>query len=690
MALTSHDPASQTWLLRTPASAYALRWDGSSVRSVHWGPPLTLEQAATIPVRPDRDDERTGEEFPVRGGHRFGPPSLDVVYPDGTAAVEWHLAGQLLDGGRLTVALADRHYPLRADLHYVVREGTDVIERWTEITNTGPDPVEVRRADSAAWTVPWRDAYRLTSVSGAWAAEFQLQRTPLPVGETTLTTRRGIARGQGNPWVMVDTGDATETSGEVWSTVLAWSGPFRFDVRRTHGGHVHVAASGAHEGVTIRLAPGETWRTPSSLGLYRADGFGATSRSWHAYARAHVLQHADEVAPVLYNGWEGTWFDVNEENQKAVATIAAGLGVELFVMDDGWFGRRVDDHAGLGDWWPNPDRFPDGLGPLIEHVHGLGMKFGIWVEPEMVNPDSDLYRRHPDWVLHMHHRHRSEQRNQLVLNFARPDVAAWAYAWLDDLLSSNAIDFVKWDMNRSFTEAGWPTADDPDRLWAGHTRAVYDILDRLRATHPHVRVESCASGGGRVDLGILARTDQVWTSDNTDPVDRIAIQHGYSQVYPAIAMGSWASDSPNPITHRAAPLAMRFHVASAGALGVSGNLREWDAGALDEARSLVDAYKRVRKIVQHGELHRLANGTTTVVEYVSADRREAVVLAWRPSMAWATPQPPVRLAGLDPDVEYELVGTAETYSGAVLMGHGLDLALPPGPDASRMIHVRGQ
>jgi alpha-galactosidase len=404
-----------------------------------------------------------------------------------------------------------------------------------------------------------------------------------------------------------------------------------------------------------------------------------------------VLPAADEPRPVLYNTWEGTWFDVNETNQKELAAIAAGLGVELFVMDDGWFGRRTNDHAGLGDWWPNPDRFPDGLGPLIAEVHRLGMRFGLWVEPEMVNPDSDLYRAHPDWVLHQPGRHRTQLRQQLVLNFARPDVAEWAHGWLDQLLRENEIDFLKWDMNRAFTEAGWPKADDPDRLWFDHTRAVYTVIDRLRAAHPRLRIETCSSGGGRVDLGMLARTDQAWTSDNTDPIDRIAIQHGYCQIYPAVTMGAWASESPNPINQRTTPLRFRFHVAMAGALGISGNLHEWSADERAEAAALIAAYKQVRHVIQHGRLHRLTPARvegTTAVQYTSEDGAEVVVLAWRALSRYGVTDPPVRLAALEPAADYEQVGAGTVHSGAALGHHGLPLALPRGDHASALVHLR--
>jgi alpha-galactosidase len=686
------DSATGTFLLSTPSTCYALRLVDGGVRHLYWGPLLTLAAAASLPPAPVGGADDVGDELPSDGGVRSGPAALVVGFADGTEVVEWQVTGHDVDAGHMTVRLADRHYPLAAELHYRVLTDSDVLERWTVLRHTGAgEPVGVDRCDSAAWTLPQRPDYRMSTVAGDWAAEFQLRRTPVPAGEAGITSRRGISRHQQNPWLMVDTGTATEEHGEVWSTALAWSGTWRLSTWRTPADRVVVTAGAGHDAARRALAPGEVLTLPVCAGLYATDGFGGTSRRWHDYARRHVLPAAGEPRPVLYNSWEGTWFDVDEANQRQVAAVAAELGVELFVMDDGWFGRRRSDNAALGDWWPNPDRFPEGLGPLIAEVHRLGMRFGLWVEPEMVNPDSDLYRAHPDWALHMANRHRGEQRNQLVLNFARPEVAAWAHGWLDDLLTTYEIEFLKWDMNRSFTEAGWPGHPDPHRLFFDHTAAVYSIIDRLRADHPGLRIETCASGGGRVDLGVLRRTDQAWTSDNTDPVDRIAIQHGYTQVYPAATMGAWASESPNPINQRATPVRFRFHVAMAGALGVSGNLREWSAADRCEAAAQIAGYKRIRGLVAHGRLYRLTAPSvdrTTVVQYVAEDGAETVVLAWRPLSRLGQPEPPVRLAGLDPTASYRDEETGAGYHGAVLTHVGLPLDLPRCDHASTVRHLR--
>jgi alpha-galactosidase len=320
------------------------------------------------------------------------------------------------------------------------------------------------------------------------------------------------------------------------------------------------------------------------------------------------------------------------------------------------------------------------------------MKFGIWVEPEMVNPDSDLYRAHPDWVLHFPHRQRTELRQQLVLNWARPDVAEWALGWLDELVGANDIDFLKWDMNRPFTEAGWPAegGDGANRLWLSYVDNFYGVLDRLRARHPGLRIQSCSGGGGRVDLGILRRTDEVWPSDNTDALDRLRIQHGYGQVYPTATMAAWVTDVPNFLTGRTVPLRFRFHVAMAGALAIGGDLPEWTDEERAEATRWVALYRRIARVVQHGDLYRLAppdRDGMVAVQYAAPDAGESVVFCWLPAPHFGRAVPVVRLRGLDPAARYRDEETGREYHGAVLLGYGLRPELPPGDYASTVIHL---
>ncbi|MEU5363946.1 alpha-galactosidase [Streptomyces sp. NPDC005925] len=698
------DHPSGTVLLRTAASCYVLRLDtaAGTVRHIHWGAPLPLADAARLPDWADHDNSFAGrldgvEEYPVEGGARFGTPALEVRFADGSSPVEPQVEGvRIVDEGHLAVSLRDRARPLAWELHYRVPPGADVIERWTELTHTaGPDApaLLVLRCASAHWPMPPRHAWRLSSVHGGWSSESRLERSVPAVGETTLTSRRGHTGHHANPWVMLDPGHTGEEYGEVWATALATSGSWRLTIQRTAAGRVGVVASRGHEGVGVSLEPGQRHRTPVSVAAYATGGFGGASRAFHTYVRRHVLPHPHETRPVLYNSWEATSFEVSEENQRALARRAAALGAELFVVDDGWFAGRDDDRSGLGDWTPHRRRFPRGLRPLADEVHGLGMAFGLWVEPEMVNADSDLYRRHPDWVLHLPDRSPTELRHQLVLDFSRQDVTDWAYGRLRELVDANDVDFLKWDFNRSFTEAGVHAGGrDARRVYVEHAEGLNRLLDRLRADVPHLRVESCAGGGGRIDLSILRRTDQVWTSDNTDAVDRLTIHHGFSQVYPAAVMSAWVTDSPNPLTGRKVPLRFRFHCAMAGVLGIGGDLTRWTPEETHEAERLVTLYKDIRDLVQHGHQYRLlapGDGPLTAVQYADAEAERVVVFLWRPTTSFTSAHPPLRLRGLDATAGYRDEDTGAQWSGATLTGFGLPLPdMPPGDCSSAVVRLR--
>ncbi|WP_369195141.1 alpha-galactosidase [Streptomyces djakartensis] len=676
----------RTWVLSGPAASYAVHvTEGGELLHLHWGPRITPADAVALAARPlpacrPFESPLDGrEEYPVEGGPRFVRPALSLR--TGTRrGTEWTYEGHESGDGELRLHFRDGG--LAITLHYRMRPSTDVVERWVTLDNHGP-AVEVLRADSATWTLPDRDSWRLSRLHGRWGAESRLTRSELTHGEEVIGSRRGHTSHQHLPWVALDSG-AGEESGEVYGCALGWSGSWRIAVALLPDARVQITGgAGYDDSGLLLLGPGESYTTPVFAGLWTDGGFGGASRAWHAYQRAYVIPDAGRDRPVLFNSWEATGFDISERQQRALAERAAALGVELFVVDDGWFGARTGDGAGLGDWTPNPDRFPDGLAPLAAHVHALGMQFGIWVEPEMVNPDSDLYRAHPDWVQYQPGRKRTEFRNQLVLNLAREDVRQYLWEQLDGLLSSAPVDYVKWDFNRCFTDAGWPQDPYPQRLWVDHVRGLYALLDRLRAAHPQVAFESCSGGGGRIDLGVLGRTDQVWTSDNTDPLDRLAIQYGFSQIHPARVMAAWVTDSPNAMfNHRTSSLKFRFVSAMAGVLGVGGDLTRWSEEGLAQARDWVALYKQIRPLVQRGDLYRLRppQGGLSAVQYVLGD--ETVVLAWLQAQRFGEPAPALRLRGLNPTETYECPETGEVHRGAVLLHHGLRVDLRGDLDAA--------
>jgi alpha-galactosidase len=704
-----HDSSSRCWILQMEDSTYCFKLgeDASSLQHIYWGPCIASAQAiemshATAPLRIAFESPKgiTREEYAPWGEMRFTEPSLKVTYADGTRVVEWIFEAYGLNrsaiGQTLWLQFRDQAYPLTVTLYYRIYEGHNVIERWVALENMGGSgQVTIEQALSADWRLPHRECYRLTYLYGQHVKEMQVAAAVLSPGKMVLESRRGATSHQFNPWVALDPdASATEESGEVWSAALAWSGSWKIVVETTTNGDVHCAGGVNDFDFQYHLDEGARLELPAFLGLYSNQGFGGVSRSWHAYQREHVLPELPEaVRPVLYNSWEAVAFGVNERNQMELAEKAAELGAEVFVVDDGWFDGRDNDNAGLGDWTVDPKKFSQGLNPLITHVNALGMRFGLWVEPEMVNPDSKLYRAHPDWVYHFRHRSRTEWRNQLVLNLAREDVREWICETLDSLLSEHNIEFIKWDMNRHVSEPGWPDEANrnPERIWLDHVYHLYEIIDELRRRHPQVAFESCAGGGGRVDLGILSRVEQVWPSDNTDALDRLLIQEGFSYAYTPRVMMCWVTDCPNFLTKRSVPLSYRFHVAMSGSLGIGGDIARWTSQELEEARGFIAKYKQVRSMIQNGLLYRLCSlrkGHAAAVQYVSRDGSEVVVFVWGHSQQFGETRISLALHGLKGDARYADSISGATYSGAYLTYHGLPVNLV-GDFDSHMIHLVG-
>ncbi len=502
----------------------------------------------------------------------------------------------------LTLYLRDAYYPLLVMLHYRVHPDYDLIERWVTLHNEGDTPITIERVLSAQWHLPTGENYRLSHVNGRWLKETSLQRELLKQGIKVLESRRLTTSHHHNPWFALDRGNADEDHGDVWFGVLAWSGNWRLSVEVTEFASTRVNIGLNDWDFAWHLAAKQSFTTPSSYAGYTAEGFGSASRRLHDFIRDTVVPHPHVPRKVLYNSWEATQFDVSEQSQLELARYAAEMGIELFVMDDGWFHGRTFDTAGLGDWWPDEQKFPHGLTPLIQGVNALGMDFGLWIEPEMVNPDSDLYRAHPDWVIHFPTRARTEARNQLILNFARTDVQDYLIEMIDRLLSENAITFIKWDMNRNVSEPGWSDAEGEAReIWVRYVQGLYRVWHTVRTRHPAVIWQSCSGGGGRADLGILREADQIWVSDNTEATARLIIQEGFSHIFPSSTMEAWVTD----VSRRLISLEFRFHVSMCGVLGIGGHLLHWSEQERVEAKRLIAQYKEIRSIIQFGDLYRL-------------------------------------------------------------------------------------
>jgi alpha-galactosidase len=702
------DAGRKVWLLTTSQSSYAMGVspDGSLL-NLYWGAPLW--RIADLPAATQRRDISSfdprqmleNEEFPGWGGLRYYEPAVKITRADGNRDLVLKYVSHSVQNDAVDITMKDIRDDVQVVLHYRVYPDYGLLRRSATILNKTQQAFTIESAQSAVWNLPTGEGYHLNYLTGRWASETQLTREPIHPGVMVIESRKGHTSHYFNPWFAIDHGDTSEENGPVWFGALGWSGNWRIAVEQTAYRQVRVTGGYNPFDFAYPLKPGESLDSPSFYGGFSRNGFGGASRLMHRFEREQILPGGvqSRLRPVLYNSWEATTFDVTEAGQMALADKAAPIGTELFVIDDGWFGARNNDKAGLGDWVVNPKKFPRGLKPLIDHVNKLGMDFGLWVEPEMVNPDSDLYRAHPDWVINFPGRPRSELRNQLILNVARQDVKEHIFNVLDKLASEYNIKYFKWDMNRSFGEPGWTEAgvENERKIWVAYVRNLYEILDRLRAKHPKLEIEDCSGGGGRIDIEAIRRADEVWTSDNTDAFDRLRIQEGFTQAYAPKIMSAWVTDVPN-MNRRSTPLETRFLVAMQGALGIGANLNKWSQADFALATKMVALYKRIRGTVQTGKLYRLASprvADTTVNEYVAADGKQAIVFAVRHSQQYETAAPTIHLRGLEEKAMYKvesvngkLVERQGTLSGAFLMGRGINVNLRGDFDSTAVILER--
>lgn len=529
----------------------------------------------------------------------------------------------------------------------------DVLIASTEIRNTGEGVLDL--AALAAPVVPLPGfVTRLIGFEGRWAGEFQRHAMERPPGLWLRENRRGRTSHDSFPAIIATEPGATERSGRAYGFHLGWSGNHRIGVETLPDGRAHVAMEALLLPGEIRLAPGETYRTPDLFASVTDDGLTALSQAFHDHlrARAEHMRLRARPRPVHYNSWEAIYFDHDPATLMALADRAAAIGAERFVLDDGWFMGRRDDTAGLGDWRVDPAIYPDGLDPLVARVTTLGMEFGLWVEPEMVNPDSDLYRAHPDWALATPPAPVMDFRNQRVLDFGRADVREHIFAAIDALLRDHAIAYLKWDMNRDVSQPG---GADGRAAANAHVVGLYAVLDRLRAAHPRVEIESCASGGGRADYGVLARTDRIWTSDSNDALDRLAIQRGASHFFPAELLGAHVGPETCHITGRRLSMALRVQTALFGHMGVELDLRGLDALETAELAAGIALHKAHRALIHSGDLVRL-DSTDGVVAFamVARDRGEALLSCTCVTEQRASFPAPLRPTGLDPAAAYRI------------------------------------
>ncbi len=698
-ARVSYDPASRVFRMDAADVTYALGVnEQGQIQTLYWGKRLSSEDTFSAAHSPhgfssfDLPVTVTQQEFAGWGGGLYLEPDLKITFPDGDRDLVLKHVSHTIERDGLSIVMKDISREVYVTLHYAIDPETGIMCRWAEIENRTGSPFTIEQVAGATYNLPRGSDYHLHFLTGRWAGEWTVQDEAINGGKIVLESRRGSTGSQNNPFFAIDRDiSKDQDQGDVYFGALAWSGSWQISIEQDALHQVHITGGLNAFDFADQLEAGGKFQTPKFYGGFSSQGLGGASRLMHRLEIDTIVPNAPHprLRPVLYNSWEATEFNVDEAGQIALAEKAASIGVERFVVDDGWFGHRNNDHAGLGDWYVNPQKFPNGLKPLIDKVHALGMEFGLWVEPEMVNPDSDLYRNHPDWVLNFPGRPRTEGRNQLVLNLARPDVRAYVKGFLSKLLNESQIDFLKWDYNRNWTEPGWPAVpvDDQKNVYYDYTKNFYGILAELRAEHPKLEIESCSGGGSRVDLGVMHYTDQVWPSDNTDAADRLIIQNGFTYAYSPGLMMSWVTDSPSSINRRTLSLDYRFLSSMQGALGIGANLNKFTAEDFAEAKTLIAKYKSIRETVQRGSLYRLMppeNGSEqSATEYVSRDGAQAVLFAFLHSSAELYPYPTLKLRGLDENAMYKLAafagkamnGTPEVASGAYWMQVGLDADL---------------
>ena len=594
----------------------------------------------------------------------------------------------------LQILLRDSLTGLTVEALYTVFSGSGVIARSLNIRNGGNRPVRLTSVLSAS--VPlWQGDLDVIHLKGSWARERVVVRTPVGEGEYRISSARGASGHEENPFMAVCDRNADEFCGRVWAVSLIYSGSFQAFCSIDNTGHARLGIGMNPAVFSWLLEPGEAFQTPEAVLVFSGEGLNGMSQKYHSLYRSRLARGfwRDRSRPILINNWEGTYFRFTEKRLLAIAEKAKEIGVELFVLDDGWFGKRNSDNCSLGDWVVNRRKLPSGLSGLAEKINAMGLRFGLWFEPEMVSPDSRLYRTHPDWCLHVPGRARTEARNQLILDLCRTEVQDYIISAVSAVLSSASVSYVKWDMNRNMTEAFSEALPADRRMETQHRYmlGLYRVLETVTSAFPQVLFESCSGGGGRFDPGMLYYMPQTWTSDDTDAVERLKLQYGTSLVYPASSMGAHVSAVPNHQTGRVTSLRMRGDVALAGNFGFELDLTKMSAADLAEAADLVARVKAYRDLTRTGTFWRLLSpfeGPDTAWSFVSEDRREVLFCAYRSLSVPNSAPLRVRLRGLIPDACYFSDDGAK-YNGAVLMNHGVTVRLR-GDFSSFVLHLKAK
>ncbi|RAK05249.1 alpha-galactosidase [Halanaerobium saccharolyticum] len=653
--------------------------------------------------------ENIAREYPSFGQSDFREPAYQIKAEDGSIISDLKYRDHQIYRGKkdlkglpatyvekdseadsLEITLYDEVLDLEVTLIYTIFRDYPVITRSANFNNNGKQNINLKRALSMSVDFENRD-FELLQLSGAWGRERDILRRSLDQGITKIDSKRGGSSHQQNPFAALVEPDTDEYSGEAYGFSLIYSANFIAQAEKNHYGKTRMIMGINPFNFSWLLESAQSFQTPEVVMNYSDQGLNKMSQNFHQLYRSRLVQgrHRDQERPVLINNWEGTYFDFNTDKILEMAEAASKVDIELFVLDDGWFGKRNDDTSSLGDWYVNEDKLPGGLEYLAQEINKLGMDFGLWFEPEMISPDSDLYREHPEWSIQLENRESSLSRQQLILDLSRRDVQDYIIERVSAILNKANISYVKWDMNRPMTEYGSLKLKAKRQRELNHRYilGLYRVLEEITSRFPDILFESCAGGGGRFDPGMLYYMPQTWTSDDTDAVERLKIQYGTSMVYPASSMGAHVSAVPNHQVERSTSLKMRYDVASFGNLGYELDITELNPDQIKAVKNQVKNYKEIRRLVQFGDFYRLQSpfeSNFTAWSFV-AEAKEEVLVGFYQILASPNPREQrIKLKGLDADSDYKELNSANIYGGDELMNYGIKIPYLKGDFSSKV------
>lgn len=722
-----YDASSKTFNLSTSKTSYVLKvLDSNHVAHVYWGKKIKAKNldyvlrsknwGSFLTNTDNIDDfmlEMTPQEYPGYGSTDLRTPAVELQFSDGTSATDFRYESHNIYVGKnklnnlpatyvedeneamtLELTLVDSLKNVKLILSYSVFEEFDAITRSVKIINESNEDVNINRVLSA--NVDFRDSdYELLQLSGAWARERHIIRKEIRSGSQSIESRRGSSSHAQNPFMALVRKDTTEQHGEVYGFSLIYSGNFLANIEVDMYENARAQIGINPFDFTWLLKSKEEFTAPEAVLVYSNEGLTGMSHIYNCLYGKRLCKgkYRDEVRPILINNWEATYFDFNETKIKEIAREATNLGMELFVLDDGWFGKRDDDNSSLGDWFVNEEKLKGGLNKLATEINEMGLQFGLWFEPEMVSPISELYKEHPDWCIHIPGRNRSEARRQLILDYSREDVCNYIIEKISEVLSSAPISYVKWDMNRNMSEIGSAKLPANRQREVAHRYilGLYKVLEEITTRFPDVLFESCSGGGGRFDPGMLYYMPQTWTSDNTDAIERLKIQFGTSMVYPNASIGCHVSAVPNHQVDRITPIETRGVVAMSGNFGYELDITKLPESEKEIIKEQVKLYKEIRETIQFGKCYRLSSpfeNNDIAWMFISKDCEEIIVSFVRTLAKPNSKFISLKLVGLDESSKYEILGENIIVGGDELMNIGLNVPELKGDYQAKMWRLK--